>query len=193
VVFACTSARATIVGLNQIVTPDIQPEGLLSVNFQVEHPALGDSRQILLDLGINKSLEFTYFGGITTGHNAVGAQVALVQKKYFVLSAGTLGLETIAKPQPFLEGGYYFKNGFVVAGIQEQNSDFYGVYGISHRLTPKIQISSDYISGPTHYATLGVVLELTPHLYFNPAIFISNAAPHRAYGYGVLSWDIKVW
>ena len=58
------AARGTIVGLNQIVTPDIQPAGVLSLSAQAQHPAIGNSRQIQFELGLTPRCEVAWFQGL---------------------------------------------------------------------------------------------------------------------------------
>jgi hypothetical protein len=53
--------------------------------------------------------------------------------------------------------------------------------------------TADYLGGSDNFATVGVTVALTPNLSFNPAIYISNSKGHRAFGYGVLSWNVKCW
>lgn len=51
-VAAGSPAGATTKGLNQIITPDTQPEGVLSISFQGEHPAIGNSKQLQFEVGL---------------------------------------------------------------------------------------------------------------------------------------------
>jgi len=189
----CLPAFATTKGLNQIVTPDIQPTGVLSISAQAQNAALGNSKQLQLELGITKHFEVAVFQGFEPGKTLVSAEYALIQRPSFLLSAGLLGVQNRLKTQPFVEGGYYRGKGFVIAGIQEQESTLRGVYGVGYWVAPKVLATADYISGPGNFSTAGVTLTLTPNLTFNPAVYISNDSPHRAFGYGVLSWNIKVW
>lgn len=186
-------AFATILGLNQIATPDIQPEGVLSVSVQAQNPALGNPRQLQLELGLTKRFGVGAFRGFSPGETAFGAEYGIVQTPSFLLSTGLLGVENKLKMQPFLEGGYYRGKGFLIAGIQEQESTMLGVFGFGYHITPKVQFWADYVGGSGNFATAGLSVELSPNLSFNPAIFISNTSPHRAYGYGAVTWSMKVW
>jgi len=193
IVLFCTSAFATTKGLNQIVTPDIQPEGVLSVSFQGENNTLGNSEQLQLEIGVTPSFEIAVFRGFKPGENILGAEVGLVKSKSFLLSTGILGVENRLKPQPFLEAGYYNGKGTIIAGVQEQYSKSYGVFGAAYQAAPVVLVTADYISGSTNFATLGVTLTLTGNLSWNPAIYISNQSPRRAYSYSVVSWNVKAW
>ena len=190
---ACLPASATIVGLNQIATPEIQPEGMLAVSVQGHNPALGNPWQLQLELGLTKRFEVALFRGFSPGQTVFNAEYAIVQTPSFLLSTGLLGVENKLRTQPFLEGGYYRGKGFVIAGIQEQESAILGVFGFGYHVAPRVQFWADYVSGPGNFATAGVSLDLSPNLVFNPAVYVSNGSPHRAYGYGVLTWSVKVW
>ncbi len=189
----CTPAAATTKGLNQIVTPDIQPQGVLSVSLQVQNAAIANPEELQLELGLTKSFEIAAFRGFSPGETILGAELGIVQSKSFLLSAGMLGVERGQKSQPFLEGGYYRGRGFVIAGVQRQSPDCIGIMGAGYQATPRVQAMVDYLGGAANFATAGVTVILTPALSFNPAIYITNPSPHRAYGYGVFTWNVKVW
>jgi len=188
-----TASYATTKGLNQIVTPDIQPMGVLCTSFQDENAALGNPQQLQLELGLTDSFEVAIFQGFSPEQTVFNAELGLVQKKYFLLSTGLLGAQNKAKYQPFLEGGYYTGKAEIIAGIQRQNGAYLGVFGVSYQALPRLLIAADYISGSSDFATVGVTYAILPNLSFNPALYISNASPHHAFGYGVLSWNVKVW
>lgn len=190
---ACVPVLATTKGLNQIVTPDIQPLGILSVSAQGENSALGNSQQLQLELGITPSFEMSVFQGFTPSDTSVGAEVALVHHGPYLLSAGIQGVQNRLEPQDFLEGGYYRGKAELIAGVQHQNHATLPVFGAAYQLTPRIQPMVDYLGGTQNFATAGATFTLAPNLTFNPAVYFSNSRPHRAYGYGVLTWNIKVW
>jgi hypothetical protein len=188
-----TASYATTKGLNQIVTPDIQPKGVLSISGQDENAALGNPQQLQLELGLTDSSEVAVFQGLSPEQTVFNAELGLVQKKNFLLSTGLVGAQTEAKYQPFLEGGYYTGKAEIIAGIQRQNGAYLGVFGASYQALPRLLIAADYISGSSNFATAGVTYAISPTLSFNPALYISNQGPHRAFGYGVLSWNVKIW
>jgi hypothetical protein len=160
---------------------------------QDENRALGNPQQVQLELGLTKSFEVAIFQGLSPGQTVFNAELGLVQKKYFLLSTGLLGAQNQAKYQPFLEGGYYSGKAEMIAGVQKQNNTYFGVFGASYQATPRLLVTSDYISGPTNFATVGVTYAISPTLTLNPAVYITNQSPRRAFGYAVLTWNIKVW
>ena len=56
-------ALATTKGLNQILTPDIQPAGVLSLSYQGQSSQIGNSEQAQFELGLSKSIEVAVFRG----------------------------------------------------------------------------------------------------------------------------------
>jgi len=68
--FAAPAARATIVGLNQIVTPDIQPTGVLALSAQVQHPLIGNSEMVQFELGVTPRFEVAWFQDFKPGAQA---------------------------------------------------------------------------------------------------------------------------
>jgi len=189
----CVSGHATTKGLNQIVTPDIQPLGIFSTSFQVQNAAIGNGEQLQLELGITRSFEVAMFQGFQPGQSVFNWELGFVQSKSLLVSTGMLGIGNGLKPQPFLEAGYYVGRVFGIAGVERQDSVDQAVLGFGYQYTPKALITFDYISGNDNFATAGVTFTLTPNLSFNPALYVTNSSPHRVYPYGVLSWSSKVW
>lgn len=189
----CLPAGATTKGLNQIVTPDIQPTGVLSISYQLQNSALGNSQQTQYELGLTKRVEVAVFSGYDPGETIYNAEVGLVQQKSFLLSTGLLGVKTRLKSQPFLEGGYYKGKAEYIAGVQQQDANLEGVFGYGYQATPKVQLMFDYITGVQNFATAGATFTLSRTLSFNSAIYVSNQSPHNLYPYGVLTWNITLW
>lgn len=189
----CVPVWSTALGLNQISTPDIQPLGVLSVSFQNENPALGNPQQIQLELGITKAFEVAVFQGLSPVKTVLNAEVTLVDKRPFLLSAGLLGTQNATRYQPFLEAGYYPGKAEYIAGIQRQDGLNVGVFGVAYQVLPKVRLAADYISGSSNFATVGFTYQITPNFSFNPALYVSNAEPHRLFCYGVVTWEVKVW
>ena len=65
--------------------------------------------------------------------------------------------------------------------------------GIGYQVTPRLLVATDYQQGAGNFATLGVTYALTPRLSVNPALYITNASPHHAYPYVVLTWNVPAW
>ena len=188
------AARATIVGLNQIVTPDIQPAGVLGLSTQVQNPAIGNSQQIQFELGITPRFELAWFQGLKPNEGFFDTELNLVQQGPHLLTAGVLNWSTRAgDPQPVLEYGYYAEADHFVVGTIYANRELELLLGYRHQLSEKIQLSADFQSGSANSTTLGMVYNFTPALSINPAVYWTNSRPHHLFGYVVLTWNITVW
>jgi hypothetical protein len=187
-------ARATIVGLNQIVTPDIQPVGVLAVSAQVDNPALGDSQQIQLELGITPRFELAWFQGVKPGEGFFDTEYNFLQQGPHLLTAGVINWSTRGQPpQPVLEYGYYTDANHFVAGAIYANKEAELLLGYRRQLSDRIQVSADFQSGSSNAVTIGAVYNFTPDVSINPALYWTNSRPHHVFGYVVFTWNITVW
>ena len=186
-------AWGTLTGLNQVPTPDIQPAGLLSVTAQDENDGIDSPRQVQLELGLSDSCAIGVFQGVSPAKTVLNAQVALVSRRRFLVSAGVLGTERSSRYLPFIEAGYYIGDTQYTAGVLRQDAGHFGFVGVSHRFNDRLLVIADYISGSESFSTVGVLYYLTPTLSFNPALYVSNASPRRLYVYASLTWDVRLW
>src|SRR5450631_2700062 len=100
--------HATTKGLSQIVTPDLQPEGELSLSYQAQARDIGNPSELQAEIGITSWLEAAVFQGLSPSEQVFNAQVGLVQNGPWLLTTGFINWSTLgARPQPFLEAGYY--------------------------------------------------------------------------------------
>jgi hypothetical protein len=191
---AAPLARATTKGLNQIVTPDIQQTGVLSISAQVQDSRIANPEELQLELGLTRWAEVSYFQGLRPGEEILGAEVALLQKGPNLLTAGAINWSSRGGgAQPVLEYGYYAKDDHFIVGVIRVGQRDEGVYGYSHQLSDKLQLALDYQSGPRNSVTAGFTYDLTPELQVNPAVYLTNTRPYRLLGYIVLTWNIPLW
>jgi hypothetical protein len=192
--FAIAPAGATIVGLNQIVTPDIQPVGVLAVSAQVDNPALGNSQQLQLELGITPRLEVAWFEGLKPGEGFFDTEYNLLAQGPHLLTAGVINWSTRGQPpQPVVEYGYYTDANHFVAGAIYANREAELLLGYRRQLSDRVQVSADFQSGSSNAVTIGAVYNFTPELSVNPALYWTNAHPHHMFGYVVFTWNVTVW
>jgi hypothetical protein len=185
---------ATTKGYNQIVTPDIQPAGVLSVSFQAQHAAIGNQTELQYELGITKRFEIALFQGFSPPDNTLSFEYGLVQKKHFLLSTGMLDfLSGSTRRAPFLESGFYERRAAFVLGLLHTQGHTQPLAGIGYQLNSRLLLATDYQQGTGNFATLGFTYALTPRLSLNPALYVSNSTPHRAYPYIVLTWNVQAW
>lgn len=95
VVFAliARSGFATTKGLSQIVTPDLQGEGDLSLSLQIQDKRIANPYELQAELGLTEWAEVAVFRGEQSGLRIVGLPnclmpTALNECRFIRLSAG---------------------------------------------------------------------------------------------------------
>ena len=187
-------AAATTKGLSQIVTPDIQPEGQLSLSFQAQSKEIANPYEFQAELGLTKWLEAAVFQGVSPQEQIFGALVGLVAREPFLLSTGFINWSTKGqKPEPFLEAGYYTEHDKFMGGPIQVEKRTEVMAGWAHDFNAMWRVQLDFQSGADNFSTAGFTCNLTESFQFNPAIYVSNDSPHRVYGYVVLTYTLPVW
>jgi hypothetical protein len=189
------AVHGTIVGLNQIVTPEIQPAGVCGVSAQVQHTLIGNSRQIQFELGLTPRFELAWFQGLDPTEAFISGEFNLVQQGPHLLTAGAVNWSTRGSPaQPVLEYGYYIdKDHFVTGTIRDASRSTRLLLGYKRALSEQLQISADFESGPANATTVGLTYNFTPTVSVNPALYWTNSHPHHLLGYVVFTWNLTVW
>ncbi len=186
--------RATIVGLNQIATPEIQPNGVLSLSFQGEHPAIGNSQQVQLELGVTPRFEVAWFQGLKPSEGLFSTEFNLVQSGPHLLTVGALNWDTLGgRPQPVVEYGYYTDRDHLIAGVIDVVGHAETILGYKRQLTNTVAFSTDFQSGPGNSFTVGLTYNLTPDFSLNPALYWTNSSKRHLLGYIVLTYNFTVW
>lgn len=200
-------AIATTKGLNQIVTPDIQPAGELSVSYQQVDPSIANRYQVQLEMGITPRFEAAVFEGFSPQETIFNVEYGVIQQKHFLLSTGFANWSSMGtSPQPYLEAGYLAGRAYLMGGmiyIGNENTGVGGkvldyheteaVLGAAYRIEPRLLLQLDYQSGAGNFATAGFTYNITPQLQLNPALYYANAPAHPVYGYAVLTWTIQAF
>src|ERR1700755_3547903 len=111
-------ARATTKGLSQIVTPDLQPEGDLSLSLQIQDKRIANPYQLQAELGLAKFAEVAVFRGFEPDEWIFGTEIGLLTKWPFLLSVGFVNRSPHldVDPQPYIEVGYYTEHHKLIAG-----------------------------------------------------------------------------
>ncbi|MDQ6625261.1 MAG: hypothetical protein M3Y69_03840 [Verrucomicrobiota bacterium] len=101
--------EATTKGLSQIVTPDLQPEGDLSLSAQWQSLHIANPYELQAELGLTKFAEIAVFEGFKPNELIFGTEIGILRKEPYLLSAGFVNWSphSHVDPQPFLEAGYY--------------------------------------------------------------------------------------
>src|SRR5262249_37414580 len=79
---------ATTKGLIQIVTPDLQPEGDLSLSFQIQDKRIANPYQLQAELGLTEWAEVAVFRGFQPDEWIFGTEIGLLRKEPYLLSIG---------------------------------------------------------------------------------------------------------
>jgi len=188
------NASATTKGLSQIVTPDVQEEGSLSLSAQWQSVQIANPYQLQLELGLTKRLEVAVFQGFEPMETIFGAELALIQKEPYLLSAGLINWSTRGgRPQPFLEAGYYLEHAKFIAGAILVDNRTEAVLGVAYDFNKTWRAQVDFQSGAQNFFTLGFTCNVTDNFQFNPAIYFSNNNPRDISGYIVFTYTLPVW
>lgn len=203
-------ALATTKGLNQIVTPDVQSFGILSVSAQQQDPNIANRYEVQAELGLTSRLEVAVFQGYSPPEQIANAEYGILQnspKQPYLLSVGFFNWTTKGSaPQPYVEGGYYKGNTQLmigaarvvteqmdVAGLVQNNHQYQAILGVGYRVHPRVLLQLDYQSGTANSTTAGFTYSISPQLQLNPALYVSNATGHKVWGYAVLTWNVDVF
>ncbi len=186
--------RATTKGLSQIVTPDLQPEGQLSLSFQAQAPTIANPYQLQAEIGITSWLEAAVFQGLSPGEQTFGTQVGLIQHGPWLLTTGFINWSTRgSNPQPLLEAGYYTTHDKWMVGQIRVHDQTQVLLGWAHDFNDTWRFQLDYQSGDANYFTVGFTCNVTPRMQFNPAIYFANSGSHSPVGYIVFTYTLPVW
>src|SRR5262245_32163637 len=113
-----SSSFGTTQGLNQIATPDVQPQGTLALSFYLEDRKIGNPYQVQAGMGLTKWLEIDIFQGFKPNDSVIETEIGLFSKEPYLFSIGFLNWSPHSNvdPQPFAVAGYYYGRHQFVAG-----------------------------------------------------------------------------
>jgi hypothetical protein len=189
------SAFATTKGLSQIVTPDLQDPGDLSLSLQIQDKRIANPYELQAELGLTKWAEFAVFRGFQPDDWIFGTEFGLLTKEPYLLSIGFVNWSPHldVDPQPYIEAGYYTEhNKFIVGGIHAGYKNE-AILGYAHDFNKTWRVQFDWQSGSENSSTIGVTCNLTRDFQCNPAIYFSNDDPGRVMGYVVFTYTFHLW
>jgi hypothetical protein len=113
-----TPAFATTKGLSQIVTPDLQGPGDLSLSFQIQDERIANPYELQAEMGLTNWAEFAVFRGFKPDEWIIGSEFGLLTKEPYLLSVGFVNWSPHldVDPQPYVEAGYYTEHHKFIAG-----------------------------------------------------------------------------
>src|SRR5947207_15790230 len=76
--FVTSPLFATTKGLSEIITPDLQPEGDLSLSFQAQNKLIGNPDQLQTELGLSRWAEVAIFKGFRPNELIFGTELGIL-------------------------------------------------------------------------------------------------------------------
>jgi len=189
------SSFATTKGLSQIVTPDLQPEGDLSLSFQIQDKRIANPYQLQAEQGLTNWGEIAVFRGFQPDEWILGTEIGLLRKEPYLLSIGFINWSPHldVDPQPFIEAGYWGEHNKICAGFIHAGYKNEAILGYAYDFNERWRVQVDFQSGSENSSTIGFTCNVTPDLQFNPAIYFSNDDLSRIFGYVVFTYTFHLW
>ena len=166
-VFAA-SGRATTKGLSQIVTPDLQPEGDLSLSLQVQDRQIGNPYQLQAELGLTKWAEVAVFQGFKPNEEIIGTEFGILRTEPCLLSIG-----------------------FINWSPRSHKNE--AILGYAYDFNKQWRVQVDFQSGRENSSTLGFTWNISPDFQVNPALYVRNDSRHDLLGYVVFTYTCHLW
>jgi hypothetical protein len=189
------SAFATTKGLSQIVTPDLQGEGDLSLSLQIQDKRIANPYELQAELGLTKWAEVAVFRGFQPDEWILGTEIGLLTKEPYLLSVGFVNWSPHldVDPQPYIEAGYYTEHHKVIVGAIHAGYKNEAILGYAYDFNKTWRVQVDFQSGSENSSTVGFTCNVTRDFQFNPAIYFSNDDPRRIFGYVVFTYTFHLW
>ena len=194
-VFPFTSALATTKGLSQIVTPDLQAPGDLSLSFQAQSERIANPYELQVEMGLTKWAEFAVFRGFKPDEWIIGTEFGLLTKEPYLLSIGFVNWSPHldVDPQPYIEAGYYTEHHKFIAGAIHAGYKNEAILGYAYDFNKTWRAQVDFQSGSENSTTIGFTCNITRDFQMNPALYINNGSGHDLFGYVVFTYTFHLW
>ena len=192
---AARSSFGTTKGLSQIVTPDLQPEGDLSLSLQAQDKRIANPYEFQAELGLTNWAEVAVFQGFKPNEEIFGAEIGLLRTEPCLLSIGFVNWSprSHVDPQPFIEAGYYTEHHKVIAGAIHAGYKNQGILGYAYDFNKQWRVQVDFQSGRDNSASIGFTWNITPDFQMNPALYVANNSRHDLMGYVVFTYTSHLW
>src|SRR5438093_7953840 len=189
------SSFATTKGLSQIVTPDLQGEGDLSLSLQIQDKRIANPYELQAELGLTKWAEVAVFRGFKPDDWIFGTEVGLLTKEPYLLSIGFVNWSPHSNvdPQPFIEAGYYTEHHKFIAGATRVDFRNEAILGYAYDFNETWRVQVDFQSGSGNSSTIGFSWDITKDFQVNPAIYVNNDSPDEVLGYVVFTYTFHLW
>jgi len=188
-------ARATTKGLSQIVTPDLQTPGDLSLSFQAQSERIANPYELQAEMGLTKWAEFAVFKGFQPNELIFGTEFGLLTTEPYLLSVGFVNWSPHSNvdPQPFIEAGYYTEHHKFIAGAIHAGYKNEAILGYAYDFNKTWRAQVDFQSGSENSATIGFTCNIARDFQMNPALYVANDHTHDLLGYVVFTYTFHLW
>src|SRR5437667_2588182 len=194
-IFICASSSfATTKGLSQIVTPDLQEEGDLSLSLQIQDERIGNPYELQAELGLTKWAEIAVFQGFKPNEEIFATEFGILTKEPYLLSIGFTNWSprSHVDPQPYIEAGYYTEHHKFIAGAIHAGYKNEAILGYAYEFNKQWRVQVDFQSGAENSSTIGFTCNVTPDFQFNPALYVNNGPNHDLFGYIVFTYTFHL-
>ena len=188
-------ARATTKGLSQIVTPELQPAGDLSLSLQMQDKRIANPYELQAELGLTSFAEVAVFKGFDPNELIFATEIGLLTKQPYLLSIGFVNWSphSHVDPQPLIEAGYYTEHHKIIVGAIHAGYKNEAILGYAYDFNKTWRAQVDFQSGAGNSSTIGFTWNITPDFQVNPAIYFANYHPDRIMGYIVFTYTFHLW
>ncbi len=192
---ASSSSFATTKGLSQIVTPDLQDEGDLSLSLQIQDKRIAKPYELQAEMGLTKWAEVAVFRGFQPDDWILGTEFGLLRTEPYLLSAGFVNWSPHLNvdPQPYIEAGYYTEHHKVIVGAIHAGYKNEAILGYAYDFNKQWRVQVDFQSGRENSSTIGFTWNITRDFQVNPALYFANYHPERLMGYIVFTYTFHLW
>jgi hypothetical protein len=195
VLLRASSSFAATQGLNQIATPDLPPEGELSLSFQAQPEKLGNPHQLQAEMGLTKRFEIAIFKGFKPNELIFATEIGLLMKEPYLLSVGfsNWSPHSHVDPQPYIEAGYWGEHHKFAVGVARADFRNEAILGYAYDFNDTWRLQVDFQSGSGNSSTIGFVWSINDDCQITPAIYVTNDSPHEVLGYISFTYTFHVW
>ena len=189
------SSLATTKGLNQIVTPDLQEEGDLSLSLQIQDKRIANPYELQAEMGLTKWAEVAVFRGFQPDDWILSTEIGLLTKQPYLLSVGFTNWSPHLNvdPQPYIEAGFWGEHHKATIGAIHAGYKNEVILGYAYDFNKTWRVQVDWQSGSENSSTIGFTCTVTRDFQFNPALYVSNGPKHDLFGYIVFTYTFHLW
>ena len=190
-----TPTFATTKGLSQIVTPDLQDEGDLSLSLQIQDSRIANPYELQAEMGVTKWAEFAVFRGLQPDDWIFGTEFGLIQKEPYLLSAGFVNWspQNARRSAALPRSRLLHRAPQVHARRDARRFRNEVILGYAYDFNQQWRAQVDFQSGSGNSSTIGFTWNITPDFQMNPALYVANDKPHDLMGYVVFTYTFHLW